>query len=392
MKTGCTTLKEGLGKHVIITFAELRRSGIGWCESLEERQMKYEQGEKSSKMEISSISHRLCLYESLWVLFSVNQGHVLCMYIAGRKGYWHVLLPSAFCHANSNGSFASEGRWRLFLGVCFFSISWMHSTNLCTPQLPTDDDNWGELCWVNAASTADIQAGKLSTRSILWPYKIPSVCVTHGGWHKHFTVHFTVHWGIVASATKERSFCQWLGVLPRTWRQPVPAYPSRWYPCCPPNYSRHRGRWLAERKLFPLVHDREMLGYYDKIFKLGWQLTAVVNNLGVLGLSLDIAPSKAPLSCPPRFFALLSISQINNLVIATAITLATVGSRHMWLGLMAFPKVNWDGLFGAPVLMSNLFGSISSVAQHLKTLEEESTQIRRHLPLVHAQKGSKGMF
>lgn len=76
---------------------------------------------------------------------------------------------------------------------------------------------------------------------------------------------------------------------------------------CPPDYSRHRGRWLAERKLFPLVHDREMLGYYDKIFKLGSQLTAVVNNLGVFGVSLDIAPSKAPLRCPPRFSALLSI-------------------------------------------------------------------------------------
>lgn len=76
-----------------------------------------------------------------------------------------------------------------------------------------------------------------------------------------------------------------------------------------------------------------------------------------------------------------SIGQINNLVqgITTAavcvMALVTVGSHHVWLGLMAVPKADQDDLLEAPVSKGSLLGSISSVAQLLKRLEEESTQI-----------------
>lgn len=43
------------------------------------------------------------------------------------------------------------------------------------------------------------------------------------------------------------------------------------------------------------------------------------------------------------------------------------------------PKSDQENLLGAPVLMQGLFGSILSVAQTLKRLEEELSQLSHHL-------------
>jgi len=53
----------------------------------------------------------------------------------------------------------------------------------------------------------------------------------------------------------------------------------------------------GRRPLPPLPRDREMLEYLDKIFKLGVQMAAAANNLGVLGVSLIYPQQDAP--APP---------------------------------------------------------------------------------------------
>lgn len=50
--------------------------------------------------------------------------------------------------------------------------------------------------------------------------------------------------------------------------------------------------------------------------------------------------------------------------------LDTVVSRSVWLGLVAFQKLDQDDLLGALVSTERLFGSISSVSQCLKMLED----------------------
>lgn len=57
------------------------------------------------------------------------------------------------------------------------------------------------------------------------------------------------------------------------------------------------------------------------------------------------------------------------------ISLATVGSRNMWLALTTVRK--------------GLFRSISSVAECLKRLEEETLQLSHHLQLGYPQRGTE---
>lgn len=98
-------------------------------------------------------------------------------------------------------------------------------------------------------------------------------------------------------------------------------------------------------------------------------MLATANNL----VALEVSPSRSDfLGC--------SIGQINNLVLDIStvmghiMALATVGSRPVWLGLTAVLKSRVD-LLGVPVSPQSLFVSIFSLAQHLKRLEEKSTQI-----------------
>jgi len=87
------------------------------------------------------------------------------------------------------------------------------------------------------------------------------------------------------------------------------------------------------------------------------------------------------------------IGQINNLVHGVAaaagrvMSLATVGSRHVWLGLTALSKKDRDDLLGAPVSTEGLFRSITSVTQRFSRLEEERAQLSRMLPLALPQRG-----
>ena len=55
----------------------------------------------------------------------------------------------------------------------------------------------------------------------------------------------------------------------------------------------------GRRPLPPLSRDREMLEYLDKIFRLGAQMAAAANILGVLGVSL-ISPQQDTPAPPPE--------------------------------------------------------------------------------------------
>jgi len=108
----------------------------------------------------------------------------------------------------------------------------------------------------------------------------------------------------------------------------------------------------GRRPLPPLPRDREMLEYLDKIFKLGVQMAAAANNLGVLGVSL--IPHQQDTPAPPSEdgsdYSDRCVGQMNNLVhgMATAagrvMALTTVASRHVWLGLTALAKKDRDDL------------------------------------------------
>ena len=50
----------------------------------------------------------------------------------------------------------------------------------------------------------------------------------------------------------------------------------------------------GKRPLPPLPRDRDTLEYLDKMFKLGTQMAAAANNLGVLGVSLITPQAAAP--------------------------------------------------------------------------------------------------
>ena len=56
--------------------------------------------------------------------------------------------------------------------------------------------------------------------------------------------------------------------------------------------------WAEGRRPLP-PRDREMLEYLDKIFKLGAQMAAAANNLGVLGVS-RISPQQDTPAPPPE--------------------------------------------------------------------------------------------
>jgi len=155
--------------------------------------------------------------------------------------------------------------------------------------------------------------------------------------------------------------------------------------------------WAEGKKPLP-PRDRETLEYLDKIFRLGAQMAAADNNLGVLGVSLITPQQDAPASPSQDLSDYLDrcIGQMNNLIrgVATAagrvMSLATVGSRHLWLGLTALSKKDRDDLLGAPVSTEGLFGLITSVTQRFCRLEEERAQLSRMLPLVLPQRGERG--
>ena len=152
--------------------------------------------------------------------------------------------------------------------------------------------------------------------------------------------------------------------------------------------------WAEGKKPLPLLpRDREALEYLDKMFRLGSQMAAAANNLGVLGVSLITPRADAPAlpSQDGEDYPDRCIGQMNNLIhgVATAagrvMSLATVASRHVWLGLTALPKKDRAGLLGAPVFTEGLFGSIASVTQRFSRLEEERLQLSRMLPLASPQ-------
>lgn len=207
-----------------------------------------------------------------------------------------------------------------------------------------------------------------------------------------------------------------------TWRQPLRArasvagmtgllrlegHPDSGCPGVPPldeSLAAHllpqAAGWAEGRRpLPPLPRDREALEYLDRIFRLGAQMAAAANNLGVLGVSL-ITPqpeTSAPSSQDdPGDYADRCIGQINNLVNGVAaaagrvMSLATVGSRHVWLGLTALSRSDRDDLLGAPISTAGLFGSVTAVTQRFRRLEEEREQLSRMLPLALPQRGERG--
>ena len=82
------------------------------------------------------------------------------------------------------------------------------------------------------------------------------------------------------------------------------------------------------------------------------------------------------------------MNNLNHGVAAAAgqvMSLATVASRHVWLGLTALSKKDREDLLGAPVSTEGLFGLITSVTQRFSRLEEERVQHSRMLPLALPQ-------
>ena len=72
----------------------------------------------------------------------------------------------------------------------------------------------------------------------------------------------------------------------------------------------------GKKPLPPLSRDRETLEYLDKIFRLGAQMAAAANNLGVLGVSLITPQQDAPASPSQDLSDYLDrcIGQMNNLI------------------------------------------------------------------------------
>ena len=87
---------------------------------------------------------------------------------------------------------------------------------------------------------------------------------------------------------------------------------------------------------------------------------------------------------------------MNNLVHGVAaaagrvMSLATVASLHVWLGLTALSRKDREDLLGAPVSTEGLFGAITSVTQRFRRLEEERLQLSRMLPLALPQAPPQG--
>lgn len=93
--------------------------------------------------------------------------------------------------------------------------------------------------------------------------------------------------------------------------------------------------WSTDRRLLPLLqYDRGMLKYFGKIFQLGKQFVAAAYNLCVLGDSLA-----SPLQNTPQ------VPSQND-----TLAPAFMGSRDVWLGLNAVPKLDWNDLLRAPIL------------------------------------------
>ena len=129
------------------------------------------------------------------------------------------------------------------------------------------------------------------------------------------------------------------------------------------------------------------------MFRVGAQMAAAANNLGVLGVSLITPQADAP-ALPPQDgsdYPDRCIGQMNNLIHGVAaaagrvMSLATVALRHVWLGLTALSKKDREDLLGAPVSTEGLFGSISSVTKRFSRLEEERVQLSHMLPLALPQ-------
>ena len=91
-------------------------------------------------------------------------------------------------------------------------------------------------------------------------------------------------------------------------------------------------------------------------------MAAAASNLGVLGVSLITPQQDTPAPSPEgrSDYSDRCVGQMNNLVhgMATAagrvMSLATVASLHVWLGLTALAKKDRDDLLGAPVSTEGL--------------------------------------
>ena len=90
------------------------------------------------------------------------------------------------------------------------------------------------------------------------------------------------------------------------------------------------------------------------MFKFCTQMAAAANNLGVLGVSLITKPqADAPALSPQdeSCYPDRAVGQMNNLICGVAsaagrvISLATVASRHVWLGLTALSKKDREDLW-----------------------------------------------
>lgn len=122
------------------------------------------------------------------------------------------------------------------------------------------------------------------------------------------------------------------------WRAAQRCVPTWMTHLLPSRYHRCWGGWLTEGRFPPCNVKR-----WDILTNVpvGTQLATAANNLGVLGVSLALHHQNAN------------------------------------------PPISWG-------LPDSLFGSISSVAQCLKRLEEESNQISCYLPLVQLQRSGAG--
>ena len=151
--------------------------------------------------------------------------------------------------------------------------------------------------------------------------------------------------------------------------------------------------WTARKPVPAQPRDKDTLEVLDKISQLCAQQVAAVNNLGMLGVAAaELFPRDG--SLPPHESVLLLqrvLGQMNNLTRGLATSagrvraLTTVGARHVWLSGTSLPRRDRDDLMAVPVSEDGLFGSLSVVTERLKRLDEEKTQLQKHLVLSGAK-------
>ena len=70
-------------------------------------------------------------------------------------------------------------------------------------------------------------------------------------------------------------------------------------------------------------------------------------------------------------------------------SLATVGSCHVFVEITTLQRKDREDILGAPITSEGLFGSISSVTQRFIRLEKEKTQLSCHLLLAPSSNQSE---